>query len=157
MSADLESRCFRKVRNPRTGVAGLVPVDEPADELLASIPDGREVLVTVRKPRSIRQHRLLFGLIKKTMENTDRWATKDVLMDDLKLVTGLFTTQISAFTGMPYPVPASISFASMRQEDFQLWFQKAAAALAGVLGCTAEELIREVMELVEPRERRAAA
>jgi hypothetical protein len=99
---------------------------------------------------------LLFGLIAKTMENTDRWATKDVLLDDLKLATGLFTTRVSAFTGMPYPVPASISFAIHAAGRISRWFEKAAAALAGVLGCTAEELIREVMELVEPRERRAA-
>lgn len=153
---DLHARAFRKVRNPRTGVCGLVPADQWATEFLSSLPDGRDVLVTVRTPRSVQQLRLLFALIKKTMENTDRWATKDVLVRDLKLVTGLFTTEVSAFTGMPYPVPASISFASMPQDEFQVWFQKAADALAGVLGCTAEELIREVMEMVAPRERRAA-
>jgi hypothetical protein len=156
MSADIEARCFRKMRNPTTGRTGLVPCDQWADEFMAGLKDGQEVLVTVRKPRSVRQHRLLFGLIKLTMDNTDRWATKEVLLNDLKLATGLFETRISAFNGMPYPVPASISFGSMPQSAFNEWFQKAAAALAGVLGCTAEDLIREVMELVEPLDRRAA-
>jgi hypothetical protein len=153
---DIDARAFIKRRNPRTGASGLVPADQWADEFMSTLKDGQQVLVRVSRPRSIRQHRLLFGLISKTMENTDRWATKDVLLDDLKLATGLFTTRVSEFTGMPYPVPASISFGSMPQDAFNEWFPKAAAALAGVLGCTAEELIREVTELVEPRERRAA-
>ena len=156
MSADLEARAFRKVRNPATGRSGLVPMDEPADEFMASLKDGQQVLVTIRKPRSIQHHRLLFALLRKVTDNSDRWANERVLLDDLKLATGLFETRISALNQMPYPVPASISFAAMGQEEFGRWFEKAIAVLArDVLNCAPEALRAEVEAMVEPQRRAA--
>src|SRR6476659_7800903 len=105
---DLNARIFRKVRNPKTGVSGLVPTDAMSEELLASIPDGREVLVTIRRPRLIRHHRLLWALLKKVVENTDRWESEKSLLDSLKLATGLFEARV-AINGAPYAIPSSIS------------------------------------------------
>jgi len=155
---DIDARAFVKRRNPATGRCGLVPADPFADEFMATIKDGQQVLVTVRKPRSIAQHRWLFALLTKVVENSDKWADKKVLLDDLKLATGLFETRVSAISGMPYPVPASINFASMDGDRFSAWLDKAIMVLArDVLSCAPDDLRREVMEMVEPRERRAAA
>lgn len=154
---DVEARAFVKRRNPATGRCGLVPADQWADEFMATIKDGQQVLVTVRKPRSVQFHRLLFALLRKVVENSDRWATERVLLDDLKLATGLFETRVSALTGMPYPVPASISFASMSADEFHRWFDKALLVLArDVLNCAPEALRAEVDAMLEPQGRRAA-
>jgi hypothetical protein len=153
---DVDARAFIKRRNPRTGASGLVPADQFAEEFLATIPDGREVLVTVRKPRSVQFHRLLFALLRKVVENTDRWANERLLLEDLKLATGLFETRVSALTGMPYPVPASISFASMNADEFHRWFDKAITVLArDVLNTAPDALRAEVMAMVEPQGRAA--
>jgi hypothetical protein len=153
---EIEARVFRKVRNPKTGVAGLVPCDCMADEFLASLPDGKEILVRISKPRSVRFLRLLFALLRKVVENTDRWANERLLLEDLKLATGLFETRVSALTGMPYPVPASISFASMNADEFHRWFDKAITVLArDVLNTAPDALRAEVMAMVEPQGRAA--
>jgi hypothetical protein len=153
---DLEARPFKKVRNPRTGLCGLVPMDVNATEWLHSLPDGKDVLVSIRKPRSVRFHRLLFALLRKVVENSDRWANERILLDDLKLATGLFTTRVSQLTGMPYPVPASISFASMSADEFGKWFDKAITVLSrDVLNCATDELRAEVLAMVEPQGRAA--
>lgn len=156
--SDVEARAFKKVRNPATGRSGLVPADQFADEFMASLKDGQQVLVTVRKPRSIAQHRWLFALLRKVVENSDKWADEKVLLDDLKLATGLFETRVSAINGLPYPVPASISFAAMDGARFSTWVDKAVSVLArDVLGCAPEALRAEVEAMLDPSERRAAA
>lgn len=148
--SDLTARAFM-VRESGAGKC-LVPADAFAEEFMRPLKVGREVLVSARRPRSARHHRLLFALLRKVVENTDRWADEQTLLDDLKLATGLFETRVSALTGLPYPVPASISFGSMDQHRFSVWFEKAVAKLAEVLGVSPEELCGEV----EREVRRAA-
>jgi hypothetical protein len=134
---DINARQFRRRGNV------LAPDDIMADELLASFKDGDPVLVRIHKPRNIAHHRKLFAVLRKVVENTDKWADTKVLLDDLKLATGLFETRVSALTGMPYPVPASINFASMDQARFEEWFKKATNKLAEAIGVSEAELLDE--------------
>lgn len=136
--SDLQDRAFMW----RGGA--LWPSDRFADEFCAKLKDGSEILLSARRPRNVAHHRKLFALLRKVTDNTDRWANETVLLDDLKLATGLFTTRVSALTGMPYPVPASISFASMPQDEFARWYERAVVVLAEILGCTPDELDGEV-------------
>ena len=135
MSPDLEARRFIK-----RGTT-LHAADRHADESLAKVKDGEGILVTIRRPRNIEHHRKLFALLNVTVENSDRWADTSVLLEDLKLATGLFETRVSALTGMPYPVPASISFAAMSQTRFDDWYAKATAKLSEHLGVDVEALL----------------
>lgn len=145
MASDLEARSFTK-RQGR-----LVPADIMADELLAGIPEGREVLISIRRPRNPKHHRFLFALLRKVRENTDQWSSDQELLDDLKLATGLFETRVNLVTKKAYAVPGSISFASMPQDSFALWFDQVVHVLAtNVLGVTSEELHAEIREMVEP-------
>jgi hypothetical protein len=142
--SDLDARAF--VRR----LHGLVPADFMAEELFQAIPIGKEVLVTIRRARNPKHHRKLFALLRVVTENTDRWANEAVLLEDLKLATGLFSTRVSGFTGMPYPVPASISFAAMDQTAFAAWYERALVKLAEVLGCSPAELDEQVRERTQP-------
>ena len=111
--SDLDARSF--IRRPQ----GFVPADIMSQDMLDAIPVGKEVLLTIRKARNPAHHRKLFALLKVTVEQTDRWADTTILLEDLKLATGLFETRVSGLSGMPYPVPASISFAAMSQDRFE--------------------------------------
>lgn len=142
--SEIDARCFIK-----RGTS-LWAADIAADELLNKFKEGTEVLVSVRRPRSIRHHRKLFALLRIVTENTDRWANETLLLEDLKLATGLFSTRVSGFTGMPYPVPASISFAAMDQTAFAAWYERALVKLAEVLGCSPADLDEQVRERTQP-------
>lgn len=130
--------------------------DVHADEALSKIKDGTQVLVSVRRPRSIQHHRKLFALLNIVVTNSDRWADTTVLLEDLKLATGLFETRVSALTGMPYPVPASISFSALSQDRFEAWYAKAIRVLSDHLGTDVEALGREAAEAASNSVRRAA-
>ena len=152
---DLSARAFTVRR--LSGVKCLVPSDPFADEFIAPLKEGREVLLAAHRPRNLAHHKLLFALLRKVVENSDKWADEKVLLDDLKLATGLFETRVSALTGLPYPVPASISFASMDQERFRAWYDKAHAVLSrDVLSVAPEALRAEVEAMLSPPERSAA-
>lgn len=148
--SDLDARSFVK----RQGK--LVAADIMADELLSGIPEGREVLVSIRRPRNPKHHRLLFALLRKVRDNSEQWDSDQALLDDLKLATGLFETRVNLVTKKAYAVPGSISFASMSQDAFRVWFDQVLVVLAtNVLGCTTDELRAEIEAIVEPGRRAA--
>jgi hypothetical protein len=150
MSTDLSARAFRVSRIQ--GIKVLVPADPFADEFMAPLKEGRDILVSTHNPRNPSHHKLLFALLRKVVENSDKWADEKVLLDDLKLATGLFETRTSAITGMPYPVPASIAFSAMSQERFARWFDKALTVLArDVLGVVPQTLRNEVEAMLGER------
>lgn len=143
--SDLDARCFVK----RGHV--LVPADIMADEFMATIRDGREIMVTPRRPRNPKHHKLLFAALKLTIDNTDKWPSVEVLLDDLKVITGLFETRINALTGIPYIKAKSISFAAMSQDEFGPWFDRATIKLAEAIGVEHQELLAEIAEMTAPR------
>lgn len=148
--SDLEGRLF--IRRAQ----GFVPADIMAEDAMNKVAVGSTVMLTVRRPRNPAHHRKLFALFSVVLEQTDRWADSTVLLEDLKLATGLFETRVSALTGMPYPVPASISFAAMSQDRFETWYAKAIRVLSEHLGTDVEALGREVAEAAAASARRAA-
>lgn len=142
---DLEARSFRKARV--SGVTCLVPNDVHADEFLETIGMGKEVLITGRRARNMKHHRLLFAMLRKVWENTDLFETEEQILNELKILTGLYDTQVSKITGEVFYTPRSISFAAMTQDQFIPWFDKAMRVLAEqVLGTTYEMLAEEVRQ-----------
>lgn len=137
MSADLEGRAFTK--KGRT----LVPSDFAAEEMLADLPEGREVLITIRRARSVQHHRFFFSMLRLVVSNTDRWQTEDDLLDDLKLATGHVRRRACGITGKPLIIPDSINFASMPQDPFRRFVNRCVYVLSQALGWNPEDLMRE--------------
>lgn len=147
MASDLRSRVFVK----RKGA--LVPGDAPAWEAFNRMKEEAAYLVNLNRPRNISHHRKLFALLNLVHENTDdRWPTLDTLLDDLKISTGLFETRINAVTGIPYVVAKSISFASMTQDEFEQWFDRAVDLICKqVLDMSRDDLLAEIGDILAGR------
>jgi Protein of unknown function (DUF1367). len=130
----------------------LVPGDVKAAEALAKMKEGTGYLVNIHRPRNLIHHRKLFALLNLVQENTDRWPTVETLLDDLKVATGLFETRINAVSGLPYVVAKSISFASMTQDEFEDWFDKAVDIVCRqVLDMDRGELMAEIEDILMGR------
>lgn len=146
MSSDLRSRVFVKRGN------ALVPGDADAAAGFAKMKEGAGYLVSVSRPRNLMHHRKLFALLNLVQDNTDRWPTVDTLLDDLKISTGLFETRINAVTGIPYVVAKSISFASMTQDEFEQWFDRAVGLISKqVLEMDRDYLLAEIADVLAGR------
>jgi hypothetical protein len=136
---DLEARAFVK----RNGA--LWPSDEAADEYLAAIPDGREVLVRANRPRSVPHHRWFFALLRKVVRAEDQWADEEDLLDDLKDATGhVQAGRINPLTGQPRRKTRSINFASMGEDKFRRFKDRCIYVLCKRLGYDPLVLMEEV-------------
>jgi hypothetical protein len=146
MSNELRSRIFVK-----RGSA-LVPGDADAAMGFAKMKEGAGYLVSVHRPRNLMHHRKLFALLNLVQDNTDKWPTVETLLDDLKISTGLFETRINAVTGIPYVVAKSISFASMPQDEFEQWFERAVDLISKqVLEMDRAYLLAEIEDVLAGR------
>lgn len=134
--SDLEGRCFRRAGNT------LVPVDFAADEMLAEIPEGKEVVVTYRKPRSPLHHRWFFAMLRKVCEATGRWHDEDELLDAVKLATG-HVRRVQRLDGEVILMPRSINFASMPEGPFTRFKNRALFVIGQATGVDPETLMRE--------------
>ena len=140
---DLESRAFKRIGNT------LVGVDFAADELLNSIPEGKEVLITVRQPRSPDFHRRFFAILRRVCETSDKYQDEEELLSCLKICVG-HTKPVQLPNGEVYRLPRSINFASLGQDAFQRFTRRALYVLGQMLGVDPELLLKEATENQPP-------
>ena len=135
--SDLDGRCF--VRRGST----LTAADFAAQEMLDDIPNGREIIITARRPRSPANHRHLFAMLRKVTDNIDRWRSEDELLDALKLATGHCERRMT-IDGKVYLAPKSINFASMKEDEFRRFKNRCVHILCQELGWDPTDLDAEV-------------
>ena len=129
----------------------LLPADEDAAEVLRKVANGREVLVEVKTPRSVRQHRLFFGLLKLLVDNSDAFVSVDDALKRVKIACGEVDELIDAGTGQVFYTLRSIAFASCDQTRFAALFDLAVRVITErwLVGTSEAELRQRVYELVD--------
>ena len=136
---DLSARAFARRGNT------LVPADYAAQELLERLPEGREILILIRRVRSAKHHRWYFALLDKVVKATDRWRSVDDLLDALKFELGL-TEMRSDLFGNRYRAPKSVSWVKMSEDEFRPFAERSIEAIAMATGIDPTDLMREVVE-----------
>lgn len=121
----------------------LVPVDDAAAEALRKIPAGEDIAVQVKRGRSLQQHRLFFAVLTYVAQATE-WETPERLLVALKVRLGRYDL-MRLPNGKVVPVPESISFAAMKQDEFQDFFTAAIDLICSevVPGMDSAQLIAE--------------
>jgi hypothetical protein len=142
--SDLDGRCFIKRGN------ALIPADFAAEEFLNEIPAGREVIITVRRPRSPQHHRWFFGMLRKVVENTDHWSDESDLLDDLKDAVGHVHKTVNRITGQLRRPTKSIAFANMGEDKFKRFKERCLFVLTQALGWDPVALMDEADEEQRP-------
>lgn len=108
---------FRKHLN------ALRPVDDAGDALLSRIKLGQDVMVEVKRPRNPLHHRKLFAMLKIVLDNQEFYKSTDDLLEVCKLRVG--HVHVIETKGGDVRIPKSISFASMPQDEFNAFYDKA--------------------------------
>jgi LPS O-antigen subunit length determinant protein (WzzB/FepE family) len=121
----------------------LLPQDQAGAELLAKIPLGEDVAVKIMRDRSLPQHRLFWSVLRYVAEASE-WETAEKLLVALKLRLGRYDL-MKLPSGKVVPVPDSISFAAMTQDDFQQFMDKSIAIICSEVlpGMDSDRLIAE--------------
>jgi len=98
--------------------------------------------VEVKRIRSLEQHRKFFALVKVYMEASGRFKTVEECLQVLKICLGYSHTV--EYKGQKYIVPDSISFESMDQDKFNVFFDRAVELFAADLGVSKETFLNEL-------------
>lgn len=132
------------------GLRGSTPQDhehwERFKRRLKVMKPGQCMRFEWSSPRNPQHHRLLFALIQLITENSEAYRTTEQALVAIKLAAGYFEPVVDPRTGHVVPVPQSISFEKMGQEDFERFYS---AALDGVIQVILPQLGRgDVDELL---------
>jgi hypothetical protein len=121
----------------------LIPQDQAGSELLAKIPLGEDVAVKLMRDRSLPQHRLFWSVLRYVAERS-KWETAERLLVALKLRLGRYDL-MQMPSGKVVPVPHSIAFSAMPQDDFQSFMDAAMGLICTEVlpGYSPDDLIRE--------------
>jgi hypothetical protein len=127
----------------------LVPVDAVAAEEIANLP-AKDLLVTVRTPRNIRQHRLAWALADKVADACDWLLDRQDAMDYLKLKAHHVRIMQNPKTGQTFIVPKSIAFASIDQQGFNRFFNRVVWIVCNevIPGLKEKDLRDELLKMV---------
>jgi hypothetical protein len=135
--ADLEAKGFVRRGNC------LVPADFVAEEWLNTLPQGKEILISWRAPRHPENHRHMFAILRLASEQLEDYPDEESLLDALKIAVG-HTRPVMLADGQMYFLPKSINFASMGEEAFRRFKNRALWVLSRILGFDAVTLLPEI-------------
>lgn len=132
----------------RHHLGSLVPADAEAQAALAKLK-GKTVLVEIRQARNPRQHRLYWALMSLIHEHQERYATVEQLSNMVKCAVG-WCDEIELKDGRVMATPKSISFANMKQADFDPFLNKVITLVCERIlpGVQEEDLRRRIEEMV---------
>ena len=123
----------------------LMPADEQSYLAVEALKRDEEVQVCIVRERSNPQLRLFWAVLDHVAKST-AWQDPERLLVAVKLKLGRYDL-MQLPNGKAVPVPRSIAFDKMSQEDFQVFMDRAIQVICEhVLGgnMDSEELINEV-------------
>lgn len=112
----------------------LLPVSVYDAELLGDCKNGQLFDMTRCGKRSNPQHNMYWSMLRNVCKATGKWPDEQHLHAELKLACGFYMTKFSELGGDFMRVPDSINFDAMDQQEFQAYFDAAAAKLSEALG-----------------------
>lgn len=122
----------------------LVPSCEMFREDLLSIPEGKEIFVTMRRARSPKHHRFWFAALQEIVRSGQWEGSVETLLIWIKIATGHVTVVVGD-KGKTFYVPKSIDWASMPEDAFTAFKREAEKVLGERLHVDMEAIYEAVM------------
>lgn len=129
----------------------MIPANDVARAMLASLKEGGDYVGTFRGARSLKQLRLWWGLMN-ILVDYGLFPIPDAASDAVKIGCGYVTIFILPDTGEAYFHVRSIAFQSLPQHEFNVLFQAALDLIVKrwLVGTDADDLRREVFKAISP-------
>lgn len=135
----------------RKGLDSLAPLDEDAQALLAKIKYREVVEIDIKRGRNARHSAKYWVMIGKVWANQDAYEMKHDVSDAFLIATNRFRWGNCIVDGQTYrrPIPDSISFAKMDQDEFSKFYDEAMNFLCEkvIPGLDKADLQNELLEM----------
>jgi len=113
---------------------GLVPVDEDTSDYLAKIERGEHVVLKASSVRNVGNHRRYFKFIALTFDIQDHFDDREIWRKYVQIMAGHCDFVTSPKNGQIMPIPKSIAWADLDEEDFKQLFNRAVNAFLDRFG-----------------------
>lgn len=123
----------------------LVPSCEMFREDLHTVPEGKEVFVSLRRARSPKHHRFWFAALQEIVRSGQWQGTVETLLIAIKIGTGHVTVVIGE-RGKTYYVPKSIDFSSLGEDAFTAFKREAEKYLTERLKIDIEAIYQTIAD-----------
>ena len=117
------------------------PITRYDAESIELYKQGQIFNVVAVSERSNPHHKLYWSILKAVVDTTAMWPTPQKLHNEIKFLTGYYSSVINGKSGQIFYVVDSISFESMDQQEFSTFFDAAMEVLANRLGVDPMELL----------------
>ena len=127
----------------------LEPCSLADEEALVEFPAGKDLSVTISRPRSSKQHRFFWALLQKICENHNTYQKPEQLLLWLKIRLG-YVEEVRFHDDKIWWVAKSISFNAMDQEEFRKFFENALDVISEevIPDINQYELLHEVEKMI---------
>jgi hypothetical protein len=129
------------------GLRGATPADQDIwgkfRRRLQTMKPGKWMRLEWSSPRNGAHHRKMFALLQLVAENSETYNTVEKALVAVKLAAGYFDPMVDPRTGEVVPVPHSISYDAMGQEDFERFYS---SAMDGVLQVILPQMDRQTAQ-----------
>jgi uncharacterized protein DUF1367 len=124
-------------------VGGLRPCDDAGVDALRKIKVGEVVQCEITRPRNLAHHRKFWALLNVFWQATGDWSSPYAVLIELKVRLGHVQDVLIRETGELVKVPKSISFASIDQNEFDVFYDRAISELCKMGGGIEEDALRQ--------------
>lgn len=130
----------------------LVPANSQALDDLRKLPADKWLLNELRMPRNVGHHKKFMAILQAVYPHQDMWPTFNSFRKAFTAALG-HGEVVTAKDGRRYIDASSISFATMDQDEFSEFYDKAIDfVLTKILpGVDSRDLEREVQDILEGR------
>lgn len=133
----------------RWGLA-IRPANDIAEAMLRGLKEGEEFVGQFAKPRSLKQLKLWWGLMRLLVDH-GQFPSLEAASDATKIGAGHCQTLVFPDTGEVLMLPLSISFAALAQDEFQHIFGSALDVICSrwIVGVGKAALEQEVWNAID--------
>jgi hypothetical protein len=134
----------------------VVPANDIAEDMLASLKDGTDYIGDIHGVRSVKQLRLWWGLCEILVEN-GVFQSREAASDIVKIACEHVDMRIDPCDGKVTYVPKSIAFESLAQHEFNEILNRAIDKIIErwCQGWDREALLQQVFDAIDTPEKRA--
>lgn len=114
-------------------LAGLVPADDQAKEVVRKWKMGETLKCSVRKPRDYQNHKHYFALLNLTFANQDKYTSFEHFRKAVQIAAG-HVDELITLEGELLLMPKSIAYDALDEVEFQKVFGETMTQCARILG-----------------------
>ena len=121
-----------------------IPCDEESVKLFNSLKVDDEIVVEYKPRRNYKFHKKLFSMLNLIKNNQDKYKSVDNILTECKFKAGYFDIHLSQ-EGKQMLIPKSISFATMKADEFEEFYSSCIDTCLGLVPMGREELENAIL------------